>query len=221
MIRLFVIMVVVRSVFGAIVPDTQLKATLLEDVARYAPAGVQLRLDRIHVSAPMPGTAQLAWLEPKPPLGAVQFEYRWQDVEGVKRVIGNAEVSGFATIAVARRAIRHGESLTQDNLRFEIRRINPLMRSGFFQGLSELKDLCANGWIRNGDVIDMKHTRLPVLVEAGQVVEMSHERGNVRFVAQVKSRQGGRKNDWVVVENVNSGKTLKAQVMDKGRVWIP
>ena len=75
--------------------------------------------------------------------------------------------------------------------------------------------------IRAGRPIALTDLQPPVVIARGDEVEVTVQRGAVRFRASVQATTAGRPGEWIQVKNPESGKTFRALVDGPGKVYVP
>lgn len=193
---------------------------LVNVLSKHLPKGVKVRLENVHARFQIPSSATFAILNPHPPIGLVNFEARWAQGSYTKKVFGSVTVKASAPVAVARGPIRHGEPLTEENVTFEMREINPFVGTGYYLDCAKVYTLRANGSLRPGAVLGLGNTSVASAVQAGQAVDLVLQQGRLRIVAKVKALESGQLKNWVRVENPSSKKIMLARVTAPGEVTL-
>jgi flagella basal body P-ring formation protein FlgA len=133
---------------------------------------------------------------------------------------GTAQIKAYLPIAVATHPLSHGESLTEENTRFEERELSRFSQSGYFHTREQLSTRKVKGYLAAGQVISRFNCQLPPQVTPGQTVDLIRRKSDLVLVAKVKALQSGMQNQWVQVQNPSSGKILLARITGPGEVEI-
>ena len=72
--------------------------------------------------------------------------------------------------------------------------------------------------LRPGQVLQKRLLAAPVLVKRGEVVVIEARSGPIQVTASGEALEPGRQGDVVRVRNVNTGKIIRARVVDTGTV---
>jgi len=137
----------------------------------------------------------------------------------VKKVNVSLKIQVFSEVLVATTGISRGDILSPENISLEKREIKNSGDS-IFTDPSQIEGRVASVNISRGTVITEKLTETPLMVHNGDLVTIIATAGQVEVRATGKSKQNGRFGDIIDVVNVDSGKRLKATVIEAGTVLI-
>lgn len=137
----------------------------------------------------------------------------------VKKVNVSLKIQVFSEVLVATTGISRGDILSPENISLEKREIK---NSGdnIFTDPAQIEGRVASVNISRGTVITEKLTESPLMVRNGDLVTIIAVAGQVEVRAMGKSKQNGRFGDIIDVVNTDSGKRLKATVIETGTVLI-
>lgn len=201
-------------------PSHRVDRLLREMVQRELPAVTKIVLQNVRVGQDIPAGAEMISIQPSPPIGYVMFDISWQEKGTTLHTTGNALVKVYAKVAVAKNPIRHGESFTEENTKFEERELSMLRVSGFFSDKDALRAVRAKGYMASNAVIGFGQTEVPLLISSGQIVELTSQSRNLRVTARVKAMESGRLDQWIKVENQATKKVLYGRVIGAGLLSI-
>lgn len=202
---------------GAVSPRSSHVEKLLQEIVhKEVPAATRVAFQSLHVPVEIPRHAEVVSFQPSPPIGFVMFECVWEEKGAIKRISGTANIKVYARVAVAKGPIHHGEAFSEINTAFEEREISTLKVSGFYSERAPLAAVRSRGYIAASSVIGLAQTEVPLLVTAGQIVQLYSEARNLRVTARVKALESGRLGQWIKVENPSSRKTLFGRVESSG-----
>ncbi len=188
----------------------QISGWLSKDLA----PGIEIEVQSVHFEEPLPKDALLLDFSPRPPFGLITIEVTTPNRS--RPIYGTAVIKAFAKIAVAKVAIRHGENISNSQIRFERRELTPLGQVGYFLADSGVTSLRARGFVRPGAVLSGANTESPSAVERGQELDLITRKGALVVTARVKALGSGRVNDWIQVENLDSHRILSVRVAGNG-----
>jgi len=206
-------------------PDGYLsQAILAEQIERAVldkiPQKVRVELKGLRISKKIPPQADLILLSPQPPLGLINFQYRWREKDKIRRALGNVVVKCFAEVAVSKRMLRHGEILNAENITSTERELGLSLNTGYFLDREKVYGLLANGYIKAGGIIKVSNTKRPHLVKRGQILDLVHKNGQLKITARTRVLMNGRVGDWIRVQNIDNKAILHARVSDDGNLYL-
>lgn len=201
----------------------QTKDKMAEELTRQIrlemPHATRISVEKIFVNQPVPEYAKIEELKPHPAVGSINFAFTWEDEQGKKQAYGNAMSRVFLKVAISKAPIRHGESFSDENIKFEERELTPYSHTGYFtEAEGELFTLNAQGHIPPDHVISSSQTVAPQLIKAGQLVDLVYESPRLRISVRSKALQGGRAGDKIRVENTTSRKVVQGKVISNNEV---
>jgi flagella basal body P-ring formation protein FlgA len=158
----------------------------------------------------------LTVLSPDVPLGFSTFEIETLG----RRFQGSAEVRAFADVAVANTPMPHGETITEAHLRLERREISRLAQSGYFTNLKLLAGKQTKGALSQFQVIGRHNTQTRPTITAGENITLSKKRNSLVVSAKVRSLQSGLVDQWIQVQNPQTGKLFLARVTGPGEAEV-
>lgn len=121
-------------------------------------------------------------------------------------------------IAVANRAIKRGESITENDFRMEERNAATLLEDTLSDpGL--LIGKVAKTDIAPGPVLT-RALDSPKLVSKDDIVTLWAEGDRFKISTKAKAKKAGKQGDFIQVLNLDTGKTLLAEVIGKGEVRV-
>ncbi len=153
---------------------------------------------------------------PEIPLGFSTFEIETQG----RRVQGSAEVRAFAPVVVANTPLGHGETMAAPQLRRELRELSRLSQSGYFTDFKELEGKQVKGALSKSQVIGRANTQLRPTIHPGESLTLSRRRNALVVSLKVRSLQSGLVDQWIQVQNPQTGKILLARVTGPGEAEV-
>ncbi len=181
---------------------------LTKAVSGRLPAGARVVVEKLRAQGPCTKTQVVDSLLPDSGLGFVTFNS------------GTAQVRAFVPVAVANQPLSHGESLTEENVRFEERELSRITQNGYFATKDQILGRKVKGYLSSGAVISRLNCQLPSVVAQGQSVDLVRQKGELTLVAKVKALQAGLRDQWIQVQNPSSGKILLARITGPGIVEV-
>ncbi|MGI9516987.1 MAG: flagellar basal body P-ring formation chaperone FlgA, partial [Pirellulaceae bacterium] len=131
----------------------------------------------------------------------------------------------YQQVPVTHVAIKRGEKLTEENVKFERK---PISGASFREKAQEVLGLVARKDIGQGEVIRAYHVaapssvRAPDLIKRGTVVRMSTIQGRLRVsLATGEALQAGKLGDMIRIRNPRSKATVVGKVVGPGVVEVP
>ncbi len=139
----------------------------------------------------------------------------------IKRVYLSFTVKVIEEVFIAKRNILKGEKIKREDFKKEVRELGDL-RGEFIRDFNDplIKDGLINIPIGSGDVLTDFYLEKPLLISWGDEVQAEVIIGNIRVTTMVKARQSGKKGDYIMVENPESGHRFKAQVVNSHLVRL-
>ena len=135
------------------------------------------------------------------------------------------EISIFARVRIERetvvavKPIRAGQRISADMVKVE-RMMIGLEGKGAFEKVRDVLGKIPSRSIEKGELIRRSDLRLPVIVRRGDVVMIVAKYGMIRITARGKAVENGRLGDVIEVENLNSKRRIRAEVMSPGVVMV-
>lgn len=135
---------------------------------------------------------------------------------------GSGTIAGVARMIarypVLTRSIARGEEITEGDIRF----VETSSRSnrGLITDPSDLIGKAARRSLASGAPVRLSDVEAPVLVEKGAIVTLVYEIAGLRMTHQGIARNKGGDGDIVVVENIESERTLKGIVEGRNAIKI-
>lgn len=138
-----------------------------------------------------------------------------------KQIYIGVNISIKKKVFVARKDIGRGRSLQRQNFKLEVRELsnfrgelitewdNPLIKNGV-----------VDGSIKKGDILTSADLKKPFIVSWGERIKAKVIVGNVKVMTTVKACNRGKINDYITVENLESGNRFKARVINSNFVQI-
>lgn len=121
-----------------------------------------------------------------------------------------------AMVTVATRDVPANRALTQDDVAIERRRITDL--AGAVSIPEDAIGQSSNRSLRSGQALHARWLAAPLLVRRGDSVTIVARNGGIEVQAAGEALEPGRQNQVVRVRNSNSGKIIRARVLDSGVV---
>jgi flagellar basal body P-ring formation protein FlgA len=135
----------------------------------------------------------------------------------------SVDVKVYQMIAVAARRVEDGETLGEENVRFERRAIEAMGSSltpKDVAGGRKARRTLAAGQVIPQAAVEPLNADNPVLVKQRDLVKLVARVGNLRVTALGESQQDGRDGDRIRVRNVDSKKEIVGRVAGRGLVEV-
>lgn len=176
-----------------------------------APKDLILPLGRLRLE--VDGPARLAELENLTLKVDFYIDDRRQRSQWVKvNLVGQGEV------LVVTRDLSFGERIQPSDLRIEPRRMTRL--EGFFANVREAAGLEAKRPIAAGEILTRQDVRPAALVRRGEVLTVLAQGKNFVISTLGRAREGGAMGEHILVENLESKQTVRAQVVREKTVQV-
>jgi flagella basal body P-ring formation protein FlgA len=179
-----------------------------------------VEVEQLSTREAAPDSAAIININPRMPIGSINFELVWEDKGVAHRTTGNAIVKVFRPVAVAKKILTNGEAFTEENTSFEEREITRFTQTGFHTNWEELRGKVARGYIRPDSLIGIQNSEKPVEILQGQMVDLRHVSSQMTISARMKALENGRFGNWIRVENPTSKKVVRARVTAPGQVEL-
>ena len=180
----------------------------------------RVEVEQLSTREAAPDSAAIININPRMPIGSINFELVWEDKGVAHRTTGNAIVKVFRPVAVAKKILTNGEAFTEENTSFEEREITRFTQTGFHTNWEELRGKVARGYIRPDSLIGIQNSEKPVEILQGQMVDLRHVSSQMTISARMKALENGRFGNWIRVENPTSKKVVRARVTAPGQVEL-
>lgn len=200
------------AALGSIRCETLLQKSILERIPEVQK--VQIRFFRPKVECNEKSSLNL--ISPEIPLGFSTFEIETMG----KRVQGSAEVRAYAPVLVAASSMGHGDTFSQPLLRRELRELSRFVQSGYYTDFKELEGKQVKGALAKSQVIGRANTQARPTIQAGESITLSKRRNALVVSSKVRSLQSGLTDQWIQVQNPQTGKIFLARVMGPGEAEV-
>lgn len=138
-----------------------------------------------------------------------------------KKVYLNFEVKLIYDVYTAKRRIEKGERVKREDFqleRKELTRIQGDLINDFNNSL--IKDGKIKITIPKGGILSSYYLYLPYIINYGDQLTAELKMGSITISTEVKAQQRGKKGDFIIVENIRSGKRFKARVINNNLVRV-
>jgi flagella basal body P-ring formation protein FlgA len=193
---------------------------VVKQISTYWPKGSAVRAQIMGSTNGVPASAELGLLSTDSYVGLVPIEWKWTQHGQIMRRNATATVQVRAKVAVARAPMGHGQALAADKIAFVEHEIGPLFYQGFFLNQQELDRRKAKGYVAPGSVLCLKNTTAPLLVEKGQMVQLTQKTGPLQLTAAMESLESGALGEWVRVSHPKTRKVIRAKVTGIGETGL-
>lgn len=184
------------------------------------PQATRIEVSQVTSQGIVPADATLIQMNPRPLLGAVNFQLAWIAQGIQKKSYGSAVVKVFQPVLLSRLPINPGEALNEENTTLQEQEISMFMQNGYFANESEVADQVARTFIRPSTVIHRNQVEKPTEIKQGQMVELIFENKQMLISARMKALDAGRTGQWIRLENPMSKRIIRAKVSASGRVAL-
>jgi flagella basal body P-ring formation protein FlgA len=161
---------------------------------------------------------------PRPPAGDPTRPVVWKGyIEyGDKRRFGvwaRVRITVRATRVVATTPIRAREAIQPDQVRLETYEGFPFLDATASE-LDEVVGHVSRRSLREGVPIPARQIELPLEVKRGETVEVSVRNGAAVIRGQALAEEGGRRGETILVRNLKSDRTYRAEITGPQQVGI-
>lgn len=154
-------------------------------------------------------------------IGSVGATWRGHVILGGKRrfsIWARVRIDYASEMLVATEDLQIGQSIRAGQLGTAVVRglpAEPQLPAAQLVGMAVFRP------IRAGLPVVLSDLRPPLIVAKGDTLQVTVQRGSVRFNAEVLADTSGRLGEWIQVRNSNSGKQFRAVVDGPGKVHVP
>lgn len=145
----------------------------------------------------------------------MRFSARCPGVDG-SRTFFVVRGTVSAEVVVAAATVPSGRPLAASELMLDRRDVSAVADP--LSDIDEAVGQAAMRPLRPGQVLQKRLLSSPVLVKRGDVVQIEARSGPVQVTASGEALEPGRRGDLVRVRNVNTGKVIRARVVEAGMV---
>ncbi|MTI58811.1 MAG: flagellar basal body P-ring formation protein FlgA [Firmicutes bacterium] len=132
-----------------------------------------------------------------------------------KNIFVRLQVSILQDVFIAKRRILRGEKISESDFSLETREV------GDFRGdlITDLDSpLVEYGkvskYIPEGTVLTSDYLDLPIIVKVGDEIVAEIKMGAIIVTTKVEARQRGKKGEYIIVENLKTGRRFKAMIIN-------
>lgn len=130
-----------------------------------------------------------------------------------------AEIQVLEPVVVARTTLDRGTRLTSSML--EVRKIDTgRIRGDYFSSISEVTGMQVRNRIRAGDPVTSRQINFTQAVNRGDQVVIQARSETLRIRMTGEALEAGRIGDQIRVRNLQSGRTLRARIVERGVVEV-
>lgn len=129
------------------------------------------------------------------------------------------ELEAFADILVTARDLPARSPISLEDVRVERRRLTRplshyLVQTAKFNGSELARDLRAGSEITTDSIVSV------AVIKPGDLVHIEAQAGNAKIMVMGEARAAGRIGDRIAVKNSQTGASIQATVVDKGKVKV-
>ena len=205
----------------------------IEEAVRKALAG-RYGLDHADVTIALEGGEAAIFVEPEA-TGEIKvqdltLDARSQRLEAVIAIAGSralalkplhvaGQIVDTVEAPVLARAIARGEPVRASDIRMERRPRSEINTAGFVD-LATLSGRIARGQLQAGAVLREADLVKQEVVQKNGLVTVVYETPALQLMMRAKAMEGGAVGDAVLVQNIQSKKTLQATIVGPGKVSV-
>ncbi|NWG13349.1 MAG: flagellar basal body P-ring formation protein FlgA [Acidobacteria bacterium] len=131
----------------------------------------------------------------------------------------SADVRIRASVVQAARRLRYGTTITAGDVRTVCVEIKDARRS-YLRDARDVLGRVLRRTVMEGEPLTHDALSEPLMVRSGETVRLRLQRATVRLTMSARAEQGGRLGQFIRVRNLDSSRTLRAQVVGRGEVAI-
>lgn len=132
-----------------------------------------------------------------------------------KNIFIRLQVSILEDVFIAKRRILRGEKIRESDFSLETREV------GDFRGelITDLDSTLVeygkvSKYIPEGTVLTSDYLDLPIIVKVGDEIVAEIKMGAIMVTTKVEARQRGKKGEYIIVENLKTGRRFKAMIIN-------
>ncbi len=138
-----------------------------------------------------------------------------------KRIYVNIKTKIYKKVFVAKKTIFKGDKIAKNNFRFETKDISNIDSTLITEWNNSLiKDGILTKTISTGDVLTEDYLHKPIIIKWGDEIQAEVNIGGITVKTMVKAKDRGKKGDYILVENLKTGKEFKAEVISRRLVRL-
>ena len=138
-----------------------------------------------------------------------------------KRIYVNLKTKIFKKVFVANKTLFKGEKISKSNFKYKKTNIinadSPLI-TDFNNSL--VKDGVLTKTISQNEILTEEYLEKPVIVKWGDHIQAEIKIGGINVKTMVKAKEKGKKGDFILVENLKTGKQFKAEIINRRLVRL-
>lgn len=140
--------------------------------------------------------------------------------EVLQRIYVGLEIKLVEKVYIATRDISRGEKIKSEDFRPVTMSLNSIENLVLDLEQPVVKEGVCRYPLQKGEVLTYNHLQQPVLISWGNQVQADVIIGNVRVSTVVRALENGKKDDYIMVENTDTGYKFKARVVDANHVRV-
>ena len=138
-----------------------------------------------------------------------------------KRIYVNLKTKIYKKVFVAQKNLFKGEKISKDNFEFKRANITDIDSTLITNWESSLiKDGLLTKTISKKEILTVEHLKKPVIISWGDQIQAEIKIGGIIVQTMVKAKERGKKGDFILVENLKTGKQFKAEVINRRLVRL-
>jgi len=138
-----------------------------------------------------------------------------------KRIYVNIKTKIYKKVFLAQKNLFKGEKISKDNFEFKtasITDIDSTLITNWDNSL--IKDGLLTKTISKGEILTEEYLKKPIIVTWGDQIQAEIKIGGITVNTMVKAKERGKKGDFILVENLKTGKQFKAEVINRRLVRL-
>lgn len=142
-------------------------------------------------------------------------------IDGTKedRLSISGVVALYEKVLLAKRGLAKGEIITMEDVYSKKRNIYEL-RGDFIKTFEAIDGKVLKSGVRKGDVLKAGLLMDLPLVKKGDIITLVVRNENLLIVTSGISKENGFENEWIKVENLNSGRLVRGIIKGKSKVEV-
>ncbi|MGM0410875.1 MAG: flagellar basal body P-ring formation chaperone FlgA [Bacillota bacterium] len=141
--------------------------------------------------------------------------------DSYKRLYVNLRTSIYRKAFEAKKTMYKGNKISKNDFELktkDITKIDAPLIDDWDNSL--VKDGKLTKTISNGEVLTAEYLEKPIIIKYGDEVQAEVIIGGIKVTAMVKAKERGKKGDKIKVENINSEKEFKAEIINNRLVRL-
>ncbi|MBD3392447.1 MAG: flagellar basal body P-ring formation protein FlgA [Chitinivibrionales bacterium] len=167
-----------------------------------------------------PAQISFEGLDTQYPRGSVRLSVCMMQGDRMRKMHFNCFIRVTAPVVVSRRVINRGETVGRDAVELVERDITRL-RYQHYSDANDVRGMLAMRTIPEGTILHGRMIEHEPVVRKGDLVYIRANKGAITVSVPARAREDGAVGSRIWVENTNSHKIIRVEIVGKGKAIIP